>query len=271
MEYKIVPSFIKSIDGRTVTGIFAVHGNVDYYGDVSYPGAFSKTMQERGPAGAGKIMHLWNHNMDMFAGPPVAVVKGLREVSRDELPEGVLKVAPNATGGAEVVREYLDTPRGNEVLAALKAGAVTEMSYAYDALKYDYTDNGSGGQQRNLYEEKLYETSDVLWGANEATAASKGLEPTLEMLVKQWARYLTQIKSGARHSTSDMKLIDAVHDMAAELGARTCKGIVGEGDEEQTDEEGDGKSRAAETALTLSRAEKFLLDTRIEDFLTARR
>jgi phage head maturation protease len=265
LEYKVVPSFIKSIEGRTVTGIFAVHGNIDAYNDVSYNGSFTKTMQERGPMGAGKIMHLWNHNMDMFAGPPVAVVKSLREVGRDELPPEVLKMAPTATGGAEVVREYLDTPRGNEVLAAIKAGAVTEMSYAYDAVKFDFSER-DGTQVRNLYEEKLYETSDVLWGANEATLASKGLLPTIEVMVKQWRRQLAGIKAGARHSASDYKLINSIHDMAANLGATSCKGIVG--DEGETENEDGDKSRAA-YALTLKKAEAFLLDERVEEFLSS--
>jgi phage head maturation protease len=270
LEYKVVPSFIKSIEGRTVTGIFAVHGNMDAYNDVSYNGSFTKTMQERGPMGAGKIMHLWNHNMDMFAGPPVAVVKSLREVGRDELPPEVLKMAPTATGGAEVVREYLDTPRGNEVLAAIKAGAVTEMSYAYDAVKFDFSER-DGTQVRNLYEEKLYETSDVLWGANDATLASKGLLPTIEVMVKQWKRQLAGIKAGARHSASDYKLINSIHDMASNLGATSCKGIVG--DEGETENEDGDKSRAAyarqELALTLRKAEAFLLDERVEEFLSS--
>ena len=37
-----------------------------------------------------------------------------------------------------VTRTYLDTPRANEVLAGLKAGAIAEMSYAYDVTKWDY-------------------------------------------------------------------------------------------------------------------------------------
>lgn len=218
--------------------------------------------------GAGKIMHLWNHNTDMFAGPPVAVVKALREVPRDELPEAVLKVAPNATGGAEVIREYLDTPRGNEVLAAIKAGAVTEMSYAYDAIKFDFVTKEDGRQIRNLYEEKLFETSDVLWGANEATLASKGLRPSLDILLKQLIAYMAELKAGARHSAKDIENLNAIHSMVVDLGATKCLGIA---DEEMADEptEDNEKSRAA-IALTLKRAEEFLHDTRLADFLATR-
>src|SRR5450759_1178414 len=118
-EYKSGTQHISKIDGRSVVGIFAVHGNVDEVGDISHPGAFVKTFQER----SGRIQFLWMH--DMFS-PPVAVIKSLREIGRNELPKGVLSVAPDATGGAEVTREYLDTERGNEILAGLKAGAINQ-------------------------------------------------------------------------------------------------------------------------------------------------
>jgi len=37
-----------------------------------------------------------------------------------------------------VTREYLDTPRAQEVLANIKAGVPLQMSFAYDAVRYDY-------------------------------------------------------------------------------------------------------------------------------------
>jgi HK97 family phage prohead protease len=297
MEYKSLPMFTKSIEDRTVAGIFAVHGVMDSYQDISYPGSFTKTIAERG----SKVKHLWNH--DYWGGVPTAAVKSLREVTRDELPADLLAQYPEATGGAEVVREYLDTPKGNELLIAIKASAVDEMSYGYDPMKFDFADV-NGVRVRNLRENKLWETSDVLWGANPATAASKLFLP-LDMLLKQMEGHLTAIKaglmpmtpelqalieaidgildtilgepedtepksaslrgllrqarnlkSGARHSASDTKLLNAIHNAATELGATNCKGLV---DEAQTDE---GKSRADELSLTLlrSKLDIFLLE-----------
>ena len=40
IETKSLPQFHTKIDGRTVRGIFAVHGNVDAGGDRSHPGSF---------------------------------------------------------------------------------------------------------------------------------------------------------------------------------------------------------------------------------------
>jgi HK97 family phage prohead protease len=254
MEYKILPTFTKSVEGRTVTGIFAVHGNIDSYGDISHPGSFIKTIQERGP----KVMHLWNHNTDMFAGPPVAKVLGLRELNREELPEVVLQIAPQATGGVEVTREYFDTPRANEVFAPVAAGAVTEMSYAYDPVKFDFSEV-DGQRVRNLREMRLYETSDVLWGANAATVASK-FAPDPDVFLKQLEGYIeAQVKAGARHSTADIKLLNAIHKAAVSLGATQCKGVVEE-EEEDADNE---KSRAdlGNLSLTFLRAKAFLFET----------
>jgi HK97 family phage prohead protease len=157
----------KTINGRTVIGVFAVFGNFDSYRDRIMPGAFAKTIQER----SKKIYHLWQHS---FGEPAIATVTGIRELSRDELPSEIVLEYPEALGGVEVTREYLDTPRANEVLEGLKAGVPYEMSFGFDAIKTDYEEI-EGRMVRNVREVRLYETSDVLWGANSATLASKAL------------------------------------------------------------------------------------------------
>lgn len=178
MEYKAIELETKEIaeDGRTVTGLAAVFGNVDSGGDRIHKGAFKKTLKESGP----RVKHLWQHDMGQ---PPIATVKELKEVGREELPDTVAKKWPDATGGLLVVRKYLDTPRGNEILEGIKAGAIGEMSFAYDALKYDFEeDKESKTVIRNLREVRLWETSDVVWGMNAATVASKGVDYRIEQL-----------------------------------------------------------------------------------------
>lgn len=165
MEYKALSSEYKLIEDRTVTGLAAVFGNVDSGGDRILPGAFRKTLKE----GARRIRHLWMHNPYE---PPTAALKELREVGADELPDETQKAYPEATGGLLVVREYLDTPRGNEILAGIKAGAINEMSFGYDAIKADFDDE-PGQKVRNLRELRLWDTSDVTWGMNAATVAAK--------------------------------------------------------------------------------------------------
>lgn len=259
MELKSLPFAVKSIEGRTVTGITAVMGNIDSGDDRIWPGAFTKTISER----IRKVRHLWNHDAD---NPPIAAINELKEIGLDELPEQVLAMAPDARGALQITRTYLETPRGNEVLVGLQAGAINEMSFAFDPIpgKLSFTKEGDRNI-RELYELRLWDTSDVNWGMNEATAAIKGLSlgMPLEYLLNQMEH---QLKAGARHSTADVKLLNAIHKAAVSLGATDCKGIVDEEDEEDTEDE---KSRAA-IALTLKRAEDFLLEARISDFLLTR-
>jgi len=168
-EYKSTRHFTKQIEDRTVTGLFAIHGNIDDGGDRSHPGAFADTTVN----GRDRVVFLWQHNSYE---PPTAAINYVREVSRADLPEEVLNYAPDATGGAEVSRTYLETPRGNEILAGLRADAIDEMSYAYELSKYAFTeDESTGNTIRELYGIKLFDISDVLWGMNSATLASKGL------------------------------------------------------------------------------------------------
>lgn len=173
MEYKNTHSYIKSIDGREVTGLASIFGNVDSGMDRVWPGAFTKSIQERGD----RVKHLWQH--DSFS-PPIATVLELREVGREELPDKITSQYPEASGGLLVKRSYLDTPRGNEILAGLKSDppAITEMSFAYDIIKADFSTEAEE-TIRELKELRLWETSDVIWGMNEATVASKAI-PYLE-------------------------------------------------------------------------------------------
>lgn len=166
-EHKLLPQAIKSITDRTVTGIVAVHGNIDEGNDRSWPGSFASIAVD----GRNRARFLWQHNSNE---PPIAAIKSVREIGRSELPQSVLGYAPNANGGVEVTREYLNTPRGNEVLEGLKAGAIDEMSYGYEVTKSDFEEI-DGKQIRNIREVKVYDFSDVNWGMNPATVASKGL------------------------------------------------------------------------------------------------
>jgi hypothetical protein len=176
MEYKLLIAQPKAIDGRVVTGLAAIMGNVDAGNDRIQKGAFKKTIQENGK----RVRHLWMHDMWQ---PPTAVIKELVEVGRDDLPEDLKAAHPEATGGLQVTREYLDTERGNEILAGIKAGGIAEMSIGYDPVKFAFEEMKTEGQSvmvRNLKEVRLWDTSDVTYGMNELTVAAKrSLAPLL--------------------------------------------------------------------------------------------
>lgn len=163
MEYKAVPTFMMGIEGRTVTGIGAVHGNVDEGGDRSYPGLFGDFKVN----GRSRARFLWQHDSNQ---PPIATIDDQFEVGRADLPPAVLSYAPEATGGTAIKRTYLETPRGNEVFAALSAGALTEMSYAYDPTEWKFTEENNR-TVRELFKAEIYDWSDVNWGMNPATSA----------------------------------------------------------------------------------------------------
>lgn len=222
---KSVPMHVKDISGRKVTGIFSVMGNLDSYNDRLHPGAFAKTFGERG----SKALFLWQHD---FYSPPIAKITNLREVTRDELPPDVLAAAPDATGGAEVTREYTDTPRGNEVLSLIKSEVPLQMSFGYDAVRYDFEEDPDAKYEwekiRNLREVRLWEVSDVLWGANDATVASKAALP-IDFLLKQLTFHLKAMDDGDGDSDSndgdaDLAFIDAMipHHQAAITMARAA-------------------------------------------------
>jgi len=147
MEHKTISFEIKALDGdgRTLEGFCAAFGNIDQVGDVIHPGAFRKTLTERG----GRIKFLWQHD-------PTEPIGRLVEARED-------------TGGLYVKAVISDTARGRDAIALLKDGAIGEMSIGYDAVKggTDYSKTPEGKSVRNLREIKLYEFSLVTFPANE--------------------------------------------------------------------------------------------------------
>jgi len=147
MEHKTISFEIKALDGdgRTLEGFCAAFGNIDQVGDVIHPGAFRKTLTERG----GRIKFLWQHD-------PTEPIGRLVEARED-------------TGGLYVKAVISDTARGRDAIALLRDGAIGEMSIGYDAVKggTDYSKTPEGKSVRNLREIKLYEFSLVTFPANE--------------------------------------------------------------------------------------------------------
>lgn len=230
VEVKYLPQSIKAIDDRTIIGIFAVHGNVDDGGDRSHMGAFAEAT-----AGRNRVKHLWNHGggwFDRGQTPPIAVVKSIREVSRDELPDEVLNYAPDATGGAEVARTYLNTDRANEILEGIKAGAISEMSYAYEVTKATFTETDDQ-YIREIHSMFLFDTSDVNWGMNMATMSKKSALAALAFpehfsavlaTVEEFAERVADLKrlreTDGRHlSTINIDRVKSLYDQMQPLAA----------------------------------------------------
>lgn len=216
MEYKKLPYFIKELDPlkRLVTGIFAVHGNVDDGMDMSEPGSFSKRL---GDGSRPRVRFLWNHRS---WDPPIASIKSVREVLRGELPDKVLAWAPTATGGVEVTRKYYEGVELSDwVFKCIQEGDVTEMSYAYQVHGYEIrTDEASKRDIRILKDVELYDISDVNWGMNPATAGVKNA--SLFSDVERFRALLTELKEGRMLSASNRdKVAGAVGAMETAMTA----------------------------------------------------
>ena len=150
IQYKSTPNSIKDVDtkGRTVTGYFSSFGNVDSDGDIIRQGAFERSVKNRGPQGANRILHLLQHNPRQPLGKPTV----LRE---DE--KGLYFETP-----------FPDTTIAEDTLKLYEAGIYSEHSIGFEVLN-SHTETNEGEEVNILTELKLWEGSTVTWGANEDT------------------------------------------------------------------------------------------------------
>ena len=136
LEYKSAPLEIKADgDAGVVEGLFSIFGNVDDGGDITHKGAFSKTISERGNRVKVFFMHIW----DRLIAPPPEILK------------------ETEAGLFAKMTLVLDSFWGKEAWTLIKAGAMTEGSFGFEPVKFDYGEDGV----RNLREVKLFEISPV--------------------------------------------------------------------------------------------------------------
>lgn len=165
IDFKSSMLVVKQIDNRVVKQIFAVMGNIDEGGDRIMPGAFAKTIEER----RGGIQVLWQHSGNE---PPIGVPLVIKEIGRRDLPAAMLAKFPDALGALYAEVEYLDTPRGNEVLTGIQKGAIQQNSIGYVPILSD-SETINGKRVRNLREVALFDLSPVNWAMNPATTNLK--------------------------------------------------------------------------------------------------
>ncbi len=177
--FSAIATKILDADQGIVEHIVAVMGNIDRGQDVIHPGAFAKTLDERGLKAKVLDQHD-TRSVEAVIGKPLA----LREISRFELPPELVLQYPEATGALLAKTQFLlDTNRGREVFNRIKAGAVDEYSIGYDPIQTDYAtvDTPTGKQTiRNLREVRLWEYSPVVFGMNPATSTLSAKEKGME-------------------------------------------------------------------------------------------
>lgn len=177
-ELKIVKTYFWETkedqeDQGIVDHLIAVFGAEDLGRDICHPGSFKKTLQERADQIVVLDMHRHESTLDA-----IGIPLKLWEIGRNELPEPVLKMYPEATGGLRALTQFLiDTPEGEGVFKRIKRGAVNSFSFGYDAVDFDYTEQ-EGKRLRNLRQIRLYEYGPTLFammpGARAIGAKAEG-------------------------------------------------------------------------------------------------
>lgn len=164
----------------------SVFGNVDSYGDIVVKGAFAESLKEW-EASPAVLPVLWGHN---FADPDYNLGHVVEAVEDDH--------------GLKV-RAVLDleSPKSAQVYRLLKAGRVSQMSFAFDVLDGGPVEK-DGVEAYELRRLKLYEVSVVPIGANQETEV---------LAVKAAAEHMTAtVREGLPLSTKTVDALRGVRD-----------------------------------------------------------
>lgn len=168
MNYQVkntsLATSVKDVDGKKgiITGYFSVFNNEDSDGDTILPGAFAKTIAERGPQSSQpRIKHLLNHSSYQ----PIGVLQTLQEDAKGLYYESV--------PGTHSI--------GQDVVKMIESGLITEHSIGYEVVRKQVINPDADWRDRKqtLQELKLWEGSSLTsWGANELTggATMKGMQ-----------------------------------------------------------------------------------------------
>ena len=148
---------IQDVDmkSRTVTGYFSRFGNVDSDGDMLMPGAFNKSINERG--GRNLIPHILDHDIHVT----------LKQLSKPKLYE--------KNDGGFFESTITDTQNGIDTLKLYRDGVINQHSFGFRTIQKERKDSHT-----EIKEVLLYEISTVTLGANPETPFTgfKSLAPT---------------------------------------------------------------------------------------------
>ena len=152
ISFKNYDATIQDLDVATgiVTGYFSKFNNIDLDGDVIMPGAFTKTIAERGPdSSKPEIAYLWQHDTCK--------------------PLGKLLVLREDNFGLYFEAKMSDTTYGQDALKLYRDGVITQHSIGYQVIKSIETQTEMEVEVEQIFEVKLWEGSAVTFGANPNT------------------------------------------------------------------------------------------------------
>ena len=219
--YKVKSNYeLKDIDNKAgiLTAYVSIFNNIDSDGDMIVPGAFEKTVNERGPGSAKpRIKHLWQHT-------PWEVIGVPEDVKSDETGLLVRSKFGTDTFSQDKFLQHVD-------------GLITEFSIGYNVIKEEKAE-GENGMYNKLVELKLWEYSSVTWGANSLTYVvdAKGYTPSvLDNLNSRMDKLTKALRNGkytdesAEQFEIELKQIQTIYNELIEAGA--AKSTPGEPDE----------------------------------------
>lgn len=153
------------ISRGSITGLASVFGNVDAYGDVVEPGAFSKTLDRHRDEGTMPVM-LWSHDPTK----PIGRWDDIRETRSGLEVEGQLNI---------------ETDHGRAAFEHLRAGDVSGLSIGYAPVEHH---RSADGKHRVLSEVDLMEISVVAMPANRRARVREVKQFTSRADVREFLR-----------------------------------------------------------------------------------
>lgn len=179
-------------ESRKVKVAISKMGNVDHDNDIIDHGAYTKTIKERGPAGANLIWHLTDHQPSL----KTAVGKFSELYTEGDYLIGITNV-PNTTWG-------------NDILEFYKSGHINQHSIGFKTIK---NEKSKSSDVNIIKEVLLYEGSAVLWGANPNTPTiSVGKSLSAEEATAEIGRVTSEIAMLAK-SMKDGRYSDDAFEM----------------------------------------------------------
>lgn len=185
MLYKgVSDGAIKDVDQATgtVTGYFAIFGNVDSDGDIIMPGAFSRSLNNN----YKRIKHLNQHR----SYEPLSSTKKENLTIKED------------SKGLYFESRISQTSYGKDVILLYQDGVIDEHSIGYEVIKsrdHDTRTVERWGRQvpvKELHELKLWEGSSVTFGANEFALVESVKSLTKEQAMEKMGGILKAIRNG---------------------------------------------------------------------------
>ena len=193
-------ALIKDVDSKKgiVKAYFAIFGNIDSDNDIIEPGAFKKSIEERGPDGSKRIKHFkWHSSMH--------VPGKLTQLGEDEK-------------GGWFISQLSKTTLGKDTLIEYDEGIITEHSHGFQVIKEEEDEAGVN----HIKESRLWEVSTLTaWGANHLTNTEFVKEiKSADQFIAEMKRLTSYLKVGR---FSD-ELLEKAEKEYAELSA-ACKSL----------------------------------------------